>query len=75
MAATFNPSQMMTLDFYQDNYSEDLSPSSKEIGNILGIELDETTANFVDSMTGEQAYKLLCKILEEKNVQFIITAE
>lgn len=65
MAATFNPSMIMTNDFYQENYSEDLSPSSNEIGNILGIALDETTANFLDSMTGAQAYKLLCKILDE----------
>lgn len=67
MAATFNPSLMMTLDFYQEYYSDDMSPSSKEIENVLGTKLDSDLADFVDSMTGKQAYELLCKVLGEHN--------
>lgn len=63
MAATFNTSQMMTLDFYQENYSEDLSPSSREIEEILGEKIEPGLANLIDSMTGKQAYELLCEML------------
>lgn len=39
MAAVFNPSMIMTGDFYQENYFDDKSPSSREIENILGEKL------------------------------------
>ena len=66
MAAVFNPTMMMTSDFYQENYSDDKSPSSKEIENVLGEKMDPALANFVDSMTGKEAAELLEKILNEK---------
>lgn len=53
----------MTLDFYQENYSEDLSPSSREIEEILGEKIEPGLANLIDSMTGKQAYELLCEML------------
>ena len=37
MAATFNPSMIMTSDFYQENYSDDMGPSSKDIERVLGM--------------------------------------
>ncbi len=66
MAAVFNPTMMMTSDFYQENYSDDKSPSSKEIENVLGEKIDPALANFVDSMTGKEAAELLEKMLNEK---------
>lgn len=66
MAAVFNPTMMMTSDFYQENYSDDKSPSSKEIENVLGEKMDPALANFVDSMTGKEAAELLEKMLNEK---------
>lgn len=48
MAATFNPSMIMTSDFYQENYSDDMGPSSKDIERVLGIKLEPDLANFVD---------------------------
>jgi len=66
MAVTFNPSMIMTNDFYQDNYSDDMGPSSKDIESILGIKLDPDLANFVDSITPKQAHDMLCAILEER---------
>ncbi|MCQ2248850.1 MAG: hypothetical protein MJZ50_07530 [Treponema sp.] len=52
MAATFNTSQMMSLDFYQENYEE-----------ILGEKIKPGLANLIDFMTGKQAYELLCEML------------
>lgn len=66
MAAVFNPTMMMTSDFYQENYSDDKSPSSKEIENVLGEKIDPALANIVDSMTGKEAAELLEKMLNEK---------
>ena len=66
MAAVFNPTMMMTSDFYRENYSDDKSPSSKEIENVLGEKMDPALANFVDSMTGKEAAELLEKMLNEK---------
>ena len=59
----------MTSDFYQDNYYDDMGPSSKDMERILGIKLDPDLANFVDSITSKQAHEYLCRILnvdEEK---------
>ena len=64
MAAVFNPSMIMTSDFYQENYSDDKSPSSREIEQILGEKLDPSFANMIDSMTGKEAGELLVKLLE-----------
>ncbi len=64
MAATFNPSMIMTSDFYQENYSDDMGPSSKDIERVLGIKLDSDLANFVDSITPKQAHEYLCKLLD-----------
>ena len=64
MAAVFNPSMIMTGDFYQENYSDDKSPSSREIEKILGEKLDPGFANMLDSMTGKEAAELLDKLLE-----------
>ncbi len=69
MAATFNLSMIMTSDFYQDNYSDDMDPSSNDIERVLGIKLDPDLVNFVDSITPKQAHEYLCRILnvdEEK---------
>ena len=64
MAAVFNPSMIMTGDFYQENYSDDKSPSSREIEHILGEKIDPGFANMLDSMTGKEAAELLDKLLE-----------
>ena len=69
MAATFNLSMIMTSDFYQENYSDDMGPSSKDTERVLGIKLDPDLANFVDSITPKQAHEYLYRILnvdEEK---------
>lgn len=65
MAATFDPSQIMTNDFYQDFYSEDLSPSSKDIERVLGIKMERELADFIDSITAKEAGELLDKLLKE----------
>ncbi|BDC94831.1 hypothetical protein [Treponema bryantii] len=64
MAAVFNPSMIMTNDFYQENYSDDKSPSSREIEHVLGEKMDPDLANMIDSMTGKEAGELLVKLLE-----------
>ena len=64
MAAVFNPSMIMTGDFYQENYSDDKSPSSREIEHILGEKIDPGFANMLDSMTGKEAAELLDKLLK-----------
>ena len=66
MAAVFNPSMIMTGDFYQENYSDDKSPSSREIEHILGEKIDPGFANMLDSMTGKEAAELLDKLLDSK---------
>ena len=66
MAAVFNPSMIMTGDFYQENYSDDKSLSSREIEHVLGEKMDPALANFVDSMTGKAAAELREKMLNEK---------
>ena len=66
MAAVFNPSMIMTGDFYQENYSEDKSPSSREIEQVLGEKMDSDLANMIDSMTGKEAAELLDKLLDSK---------
>ena len=69
MAVTFDPTKIMTSDFYQENYSDDMGPSSKEIEDVLGIKLDSGLANFVDSITPKEAYEYLCKLLNmEQNL-------
>ena len=64
MAVPFDPTKIMTSDFYQENYSDDMGPSSKEIDDVLGIKLDSGLANFVDSITPKEAYEYLCKLLD-----------
>jgi len=64
MAVTFNPTQMITSEFYQEHYSRS-SLSCREIEEILGIEIEDDIKNFVDSMTDQQAYDYLCKVLNE----------
>ncbi len=66
MAAIFDPSMMMTSDFYQENYSDDLGPSSREIEQVLGIKLESAEANFLDSISSKEAYALLCEILADE---------
>ena len=66
MAAVFNPSMIMTNDFYQENYSDDKSPSSREIEHVLGEKMDPDLANMIDSMTGKEAAALLDKLLNSK---------
>ena len=66
MAAVFNPSMIMTGDFYQENYSDDKSPSSIEIEQVLGEKMDSDLANMIDSMTGKEAAELLDKLLDSK---------
>lgn len=66
MAAVFNPSMIMTNDFYQENYSDDKSPSSREIEQMLGEKIDPDLANMIDSMTGKEAAALLDKLLDSK---------
>lgn len=63
MAVTFNPTKIMTSDFYQENYSTDMGPSSKDIEEVLGIKLESDLANFIDSITPKEAYEYLCKFL------------
>ena len=50
MAVTFDPTKIMTSDFYQENYSDDMGPSSKDIEEVLGIKLESDLANFIDSI-------------------------
>lgn len=64
MAVTFDPTKIMASDFYQENYSDDMGPSSKEIEEVLGIKLDSDLANFVDSITPKEAHEYLCKLLD-----------
>ena len=66
MAAVFNPSMIMTNDFDQENYSDDKSPSSIEIEQVLGEKMDSDLANMIDSMTGKEAAELLDKLLDSK---------
>ena len=66
MAAVFNPSMIMTNDFFQENYSDDKSPSSREIEHVLGEKMDPDLANMIDSMTGKEAAALLDKLLNSK---------
>lgn len=66
MAATFNPMYMMTSDFRVENDPTDMSPSSREIEQVLGIKLDSGTANWIDSITGEEAFTLLKQMLGEE---------
>lgn len=66
MTVTFDPTKIMTSDFYQENYSDDMGPSSKEIEEVLGIKLDSDLANFVDSITPKEAHEYLCKLLDMK---------
>ena len=56
----------MTSDFYQENYSDDKSPSSREIEQVLGEKMDPDLANMIDSMTGKEAAELLDKLLDSK---------
>ena len=51
-------------DFYQENYSDDKSPSSREIDQDLGEKMDSDLANLIDSMTGKEAAELLDKLLD-----------
>lgn len=66
MAAVFNPSMIMTNNFFQENYSDDKSPSSREIEHVLGEKMDPDLANMIDSMTGKEAVALLNKLLKSK---------
>lgn len=66
MAVIPAPSKMMTSDFYQENYSDDKSPSSREIEQVLGEKMDPDLANMIDSMTGKEAAELLDKLLDSK---------
>lgn len=66
MAVTFDPSKIMTNDFYQENYSEDLGPSSKDIEEVLGIKLESDLANFIDSITPKEAHEFLCRLLDNE---------
>ena len=67
MAADFNSSMIMTNDFYQENFSDDMSPSSYEIEKILGTKLDEGMKNWLDSMSGKEAYELLKKLIADSS--------
>ncbi len=66
MAATFNPMYIKTSDFRVENDPTDMSPSSREIEQVLGIKLDSGTANWIDSITGEEAFTLLKQMLGEE---------
>ena len=66
MATTFNPMYMMTSDFRVETNPGDMSPSSKEIEQCLGIKLDSETANWLDSITGEEAFVMLKQMLGEQ---------
>ena len=52
------------LKLIQENYSDDKSPSSREIEHVLGEKMDPDLANMIDSMTGKEAGELLVKLLE-----------
>lgn len=64
MAVILDPTKIMTSDFYQENYSDDKSPSSREIEQVLGEKMDSDLANMIDSMTGKEAAELLDKLLD-----------
>ena len=66
MATTFNPMYMMTSDFRVETNPGDMSPSSKEIEQCLEIKLDSETANWLDLITGEEAFVMLKQILGEQ---------
>ena len=66
MAAVLNPSMILTNNFFQENYSDDKSPSSREIEHVLGEKMDPDLANMIDSMTGKEAVALLNKLLKSK---------
>lgn len=66
MAVDFDKSKIMTSDYYQENYSDDKSPSSREIEQVLGEKMDPDLANMIDSMTGKEAAELLDKLLDSK---------
>ena len=66
MAVISDPTKIMTSDFYQENYSNDKSPSSREIEQVLGEKMDSDLANMIDSMTGKEAAELLDKLLDSK---------
>lgn len=63
MEVTFNPMCMMTSDFRVENDPNDMSPSSREIEQVLGMKLDSGTANWLDSITGEEAFAMLKQML------------
>ena len=66
MAVDFDKSKIVTSDYYQENYSDDKSPSSREIEQVLGEKMDPDLANMIDSMTGKEAAELLDKLLDSK---------
>ena len=66
MAVILDPTKIMTSDFYQENYSKDKSPSSREIEQVLGEKMDSDLANMIDTMTGKEAAELLDKLLDSK---------
>lgn len=66
MAVDFDKSKIMTSDYYQEKYSDDKSPSSREIEQVLGEKMEPDLANIIDSMTGKEAAELLDKLLDSK---------
>ena len=65
MAVNFDSSKIMTSDYYQENYSDDPSPSSREIEKVLGERMDPALANFIDSISGKKAAALLESLLNK----------
>lgn len=63
MAVIYNPLLNVPSDFNQMAYCDDLSPSSRDIEEVLGIKLEPELAKFVDSISGKEAFELLCQML------------
>jgi len=63
MAVIYNPLLNVPSDFNQMVCCDDLSPSSRDIEEVLGIKLEPELAKFVDSISGKEAFELLCQML------------
>ena len=49
---------------YDDAKKMDKSPTSEEIEKVLGQKMDPKMAEFIDSITGQEAADLLEKLLD-----------
>ncbi len=59
MGITLNSNRVM-----REKSNDDFSPSIEEIEDILGIKIDSSLGEYIDSISGKEAYDLLCELLD-----------